>query len=150
MCSKQQPFHTLLPLLRNMVPQCPLMTGIVASQYPSSRDTVLVRRCLTPLISACLNAVKATLPQLNTFTTNLRTWMKVVTFLLTAMIGGIFHKQCQWLAWRVWWHAMAFVTQEITWRRAYVLSSLIKPTARAAQSGGLGGLVLHRPNLRTQ
>ena len=22
---------------------------------------------------------------------------------------GIFHKQCQWLAWRVWWHALAFV-----------------------------------------
>ena len=46
--------------------------------------------------------------------------MKVVTLLLIAIIGGIFHKQCQWLAWRVWWHALTFVTQEITWRRAYV------------------------------
>ena len=27
--------------------------------------------------------------------------MKVVTLLLTAIIGGIFHKQCQRLAWRV-------------------------------------------------
>ena len=38
---------------------CPLTTGIVASQYPSSRDAVLVRRCPTPLISACLKTVKA-------------------------------------------------------------------------------------------
>ena len=48
---------------------CPL-TGIVASRYPSSRNAVLVRRCLTPLLSACLNMVKATLPQQNIFTTN--------------------------------------------------------------------------------
>ena len=46
--------------------------------------------------------------------------MKVVTLLLTAIIGGIFHKQCQWVAWRVWWQALSFVTNEITWRRAYV------------------------------
>ena len=30
------------------------------------------------------------------------------------------YKQFQWLAWKVWWHAPAFVTHEITWRRAYV------------------------------
>ena len=76
---------------------CPITTGIVASQYPSSRHAVLARRCLTPSILACLNTVKATLPQQNKFTTNLRTWMKVVTLLLTAIICGIFHKQCQWL-----------------------------------------------------
>ena len=52
--------------------------------------------------------------------------MKVVTLLLTAIIDGIFYKQCQWLVWRVWWHALAFVTHEITWRRA---CSLIKPAA---------------------
>ena len=45
------------------VTSCPLTTGIVASQYPSSRDAELVRGCLSPLISACLNTVKATLPQ---------------------------------------------------------------------------------------
>ena len=55
---------------------------------------------------------------------NLRTWMKVVTLLLTAIIGGIFHKQRQWLAWGVWWHALASVTHEITWR---CICSLIKP-----------------------
>ena len=100
---------------------CPLTTGIVASQYPSPRDAVLVRRCVTPLISACLNTAKVILPQQNIFTTNVRTWMKVLTLLLTVIIGGIFHKQCQWLAWRVWWHVLAFVTHEITWRRAYVI-----------------------------
>ena len=42
---------------------CPLTTGIVALQYPSSREAVLVRRCPTPLISVRLNTVKATLPQ---------------------------------------------------------------------------------------
>ena len=42
---------------------CPLTTGTVVSQYPSSRDAVLVRRCLTHLISACLNTAKATLLQ---------------------------------------------------------------------------------------
>ena len=36
--------------------------------------------------------------------------MEVVTLLLTAIIGGIVHKQCQWLACRVWWHALALVT----------------------------------------
>ena len=30
---------------------CPLTTGIVASQYPSSMDAMLVTRYLTPLIS---------------------------------------------------------------------------------------------------
>ena len=39
--------------------------------------------------------------------------MKAVTLLLTALIAGIFHKQCQWLAWRLWRHALAFVTHEV-------------------------------------
>ena len=77
--------HALFPLLCHVVPLnhgncrltipvvmrfshcyatwCPLTTGIVASQYPSSRDAVLVRRCLVPLILVYLNTVKATLPQ---------------------------------------------------------------------------------------
>ena len=44
------------------VTRCHLTTGIVTSQYPSSRDAALVTRYLTPLISACLNAVRTTLP----------------------------------------------------------------------------------------
>ena len=51
--------------------------------------------------------------------------MKVVKLLMTAIIGGIFHKQCQWLAWRVWLHALAFGSHEITWRRSYV--ALLSP-----------------------
>ena len=31
---------------------------------------------------------------------------------LTPMIGVISHKQCQWLAWRVWWHMLTFVTRD--------------------------------------
>ena len=40
--------------------------------------------------------------------------------LLTPVIARISHDRCQWLALRVWWHALAFVTQEITWHQAYV------------------------------
>ena len=42
---------------------CPLTTGIVASQFPSSRDAALVTRYLTPFISACLNSLKRFLPR---------------------------------------------------------------------------------------
>ena len=44
------------------VTRCPL-TGIVASQFPSSRDAALVTRYLTPFISACLKSLKRFLPQ---------------------------------------------------------------------------------------
>ena len=37
---------------------CPLTTGIVASQFPSSRDAVLVMCFLKPLASTFLNVVK--------------------------------------------------------------------------------------------
>ena len=42
---------------------CPLTTGIVASQFPSSRDAALVTRYLTPFISAYLNLLKRFLPR---------------------------------------------------------------------------------------
>ena len=54
-CSKREPFYGFLPLLRHVAP---LSTRIVASQYPSSRDAVLLTRYLTPIISVCLNAIK--------------------------------------------------------------------------------------------
>ena len=37
---------------------CPLTTGIVASQFPPSRDAALVTRYLRPFISASLNSLK--------------------------------------------------------------------------------------------
>ena len=74
---------------------------------PSSRDAALVTRYLTTLISACLNTAKMILP--NIFTTKLRTKLTVVALLLTAMIGGMSHKRCQWLPWRVWCHAHGFI-----------------------------------------
>ena len=46
--------------------------------------------------------------------------MKVVMLYLTPMIAGISNKRCQWLTFRVWWHALALVTREISWHRAYV------------------------------
>ena len=49
----------------------------------------------------------------------------LVVLILTAMICGISHKRYSWLAWRVWWHTLSFVTHGITWQRVYV----IKPTA---------------------
>ena len=109
--------EALLPLLRHVVP---LNDGNCRLTIP-----VVKGRCAREALSHAFNIGvfkydKAPLPQQNVFTTNLRTLMEVVTLLLTAIISGIFHKQCQWLAWRVWWHALAFVTHEITWRRAYV------------------------------
>ena len=41
--------------------------------------------------------------------------------LLTPTIAGISNKRCQWLPLRVWWHALALVTYEISWHRAYVI-----------------------------
>ena len=48
--------------------------------------------------------------------------------LLTPMIGGISHKRCQRLALKIWWHALALVTHEITYRWAYLaqLSPLLR------------------------
>ena len=42
---------------------CPLTTGIVASQFPSSRDAALVTCYITPFMSACLDLLKRFLPQ---------------------------------------------------------------------------------------
>ena len=36
------------------------------------------------------------------------------------VIVGISHERCQWLALRVWWQTLAFVTHKITWQWAYV------------------------------
>ena len=41
--------------------------------------------------------------------------------LLTPTIAGISNKGCQWLPLRVWWHALALITLEISWHRAYVI-----------------------------
>ena len=40
--------------------------------------------------------------------------------LLTPIIAGINQKRRQLWAWRVWWHALALVTQEITCHWAYI------------------------------
>ena len=79
---------------------CPLTTGTVASQFPSSRDAALVTRYLTPHVGV-FKFVKTML-------------------LLTPTIAGISTKRCQWFPLRVWWHALALVTHEISWHRAYV------------------------------
>ena len=50
---------------------------------------------------------------------------KYCNVVFTPMIAGISHKRWQRLGVRVWGHALAFVTNEITWRRAYV--SLLGP-----------------------
>ena len=99
---------------------CPLTAGIVASQYPSSGEAALVTCYLTPWTSACLNLLKRILIQRSIFAVNLQTYLKVVKLILTPMIAVISHKWCQWFAWRVWWHVVAFVTHEITRHRAYI------------------------------
>ena len=103
---------------------CPLTTGIVTSQHPSSRDAALVTLYLTALISTCLNVLKIILPQQNVFT-SLRTSLTIVMLLLTPLISGINLKRCQWLAWSIWCHALSYT-------RDYFqlgICSLIKPAA---------------------
>ena len=117
MCSKREPFNALLPLLRHVVP---LDDGNCRLTIP-----VVKGRCAREALPHAFNIGvfkygKRNPTTIKHITTTLGTLMEVVTLLLTAIIGEIFHKQCQWLAWRVWWHALAFVTHEITWRRAYV------------------------------
>ena len=86
---------SLFPLLRHVVPlndgNCRLTIHVIKG------------RCIRGALPHAFNIGIFKYGKSNPiFTTNLRTWMKVVTLLLTAIIGGIFNKQCEWLAWRVW------------------------------------------------
>ena len=64
--------------------------------------------------------VKENSTTIKIFTINLQTSLKVVMLLLTPMIATISYERCRWLVRRVWWHALAFFTQEITRYWAYV------------------------------
>ena len=123
MCSKREPFHALLPLLRHV---SPLHDGNCRLTIPVIKGRC-AREALPHVFNIGVFKYGKSLPQQNIFTANLRTWMKFVTLLSTAIISGIFHKQCQWLSWRLWWHALAFVTYEIAWRRAYVAQLSLLP-----------------------
>ena len=91
-----------------------LMMGIVASQCPSSRDAVLVMCYLTPLMLSCLNAAKQF--YLNeTYSQWICELNWQLWFAFDTSDWWIFHRRCRWLAWRVWWHALAFITHVITW-----------------------------------
>ena len=92
MCSKREPFQALLPLLRHLVP---LNDGNSHLTIP-----VVKGRCACEALPHAFDIDvfkygETTIPQRNLFTTNLGNSMEVVTLLLTATIGGIFHKQCQ-------------------------------------------------------
>ena len=67
----------------------------------ASRARKLVRLYFKALTSACLNAITMILPQLNIFTINLWTLLKVLMFILIWMTHWISQKWCQWLVWRV-------------------------------------------------
>ena len=118
MCSKREPFHALLPLLRHVVP--------LNDRNGRLTITVIKGLCAREALPQAFNIGVFKYGKSNPtaikhiYNESERIWMEVVTMLLTAIIGEIFQKQCQWLVWRVWWHALAFVTHEITWRRAYV------------------------------
>ena len=72
---------------------CPLTTGSVVSQCPSSKDVSPVNVASHPLISASSNPLKRIPPQWNIFTMNLQTYLKVAMLILTPMITGISHKR---------------------------------------------------------
>ena len=103
---------------------CPLMTGIVTSQCPSSRDAERVIRYLGSFVSGWSQSTIIILPQSNMFSVNLRTALKVMLLILTSMGHRISLKRCQWLAWQIQCAALAFVTQECTWLRASIASPI--------------------------
>ena len=82
--SKREPFRVLIIYC---VTWCPLTMGIVASQCTPARVTAFERRYPTPLISACLNPLKA------------------------VVIAGISPKRCNWLALRARWHTQWLSTK---------------------------------------
>ena len=102
MCSKRGPFHALLPLLRHVVP---LNDGNCRLTIP-----VVKGRCAREALPHAFNigvfkygkSNPTTIKHIYNESTNLRTWTKVVTLLLTAKIDGIFHKEFQWLPWRIY------------------------------------------------
>ena len=103
----------------------PLTTGIVASQCPTSRGAALVTNSLITLILACLNPLKSS-TTIKHITNNLQTKLKAAMLLLTPLIAEICHLQCEWLAFRVLWHAPSFVTHVITLRREKLIPFPIK------------------------
>ena len=92
--------------------QCPLMTwqgtlseicNISVFKYVRNTSTTiqLIYNKFMNLIENCNAAFDTT----------------TVLLLLT-----ISHIWCQWLAWRVWWHAFPFIIHEITWCQAKLMS----------------------------
>ena len=107
-CSKREPFYALLALLRHVALlkygnrrlAIPVVTGRCAlDPLPQSFD-IDVFKCDND------DTIKP-----NIIKPNLRVALTVVILLLTAIIGRITLKRCQSLAWRVRWHALAFVTR---------------------------------------
>ena len=89
MCSKREPFHAPIPLLRYVVPlngNCRLTKPVVKG--PCAREALP-----HPFNIGVFRYGKNKSATIKQFATNLRTWMKVMTLLLTAITGGIFHKQ---------------------------------------------------------
>ena len=123
MCSKRETFHALLPLFRHVVP---LNDRNCRLTMPVGKG-----RCAREALPHAFNSGVFKYGKSNPTTIKLiynksENLNEVVTLLLTARIGGIFHKQYQWLAWRVWWRA------GLCYTRDYLTSgicSLIKPAA---------------------
>ena len=118
MCSTREPFHAFLPLLRCVVP---LNDGNCRLALP-----VVKGRCDREALPQAFNSGVFKYDKSNSTTVkhtyneseNLNEGCDVAFD--SNNLGGMFHRQCQWLAWRVWWRALAFVTHEIIWRWAYV------------------------------
>ena len=117
MVLEREPFRVLLPLLRHVVSlndeNCRLTIPVVKGRC--ARDAIPHTFNIDLFECGKNNSTK-----LKLIYNEFGNLIDSVTFLLTSVIGGILYKRRQWLAWGLWWHALAFVTQMIIWRRAYV------------------------------
>ena len=88
---------------------CALMTGVGASQCPSSGsgDCDLPLEITNIEIFKCCKII---VPQPDVFTMKLWTPLNVMLLILTSMGHPIWLKWCQWLVWRVQWHTLTLVT----------------------------------------
>ena len=91
MCSKREPFHALLPLLRHVVPlndgNCRLTMPVGKGRCARDALPHAFHISVFKIVFTISTAIKH-------YTKNLHTSLKVAMLLVTSMIAGISNKRC--------------------------------------------------------
>ena len=116
-CSKLEPFRVLLPLLRPVVPlndgNCRITMPV--DKGPCARDALPHAYHID--VFKFIFTISTAIKHIYKESANITEGCNVAC---DTKVAGISNKRCQWLPLRVWWHALALVTHEISWHRAYV------------------------------